>query len=86
MNLSGPGQLQSYFNAAMKKYEHDQARIRSAILTISPGACIPDVEMEQLDRVTRSRKITNQEIRDLKIQDDHKCQLHGDCVGGRDGT
>ena len=43
---SGSGQLQSHFEEAMKKYEQDQARIRSAIPTISPGACIPDVEME----------------------------------------
>ena len=43
MNPSGSVQLQSYFEAAMKKYEQDQARIRSAIPAISSGAYIPDV-------------------------------------------
>ncbi|CAI5722094.1 unnamed protein product [Peronospora effusa] len=49
MNVTGSGQLQSYFEAAMRKYEQDQARMiasRSAIPTNTPKVCISDVDME----------------------------------------
>ena len=67
MDATGSGQLSSYFEAAMKKYEQDRARLdasRSAIPRISQEVSIPDVEMESVgSHHTRSNHYDMEDLR-----------------------
>ena len=80
MNLSGTGQLQSYFEAAMRKYEQGQAYSRSAIPRSRQESSLEMWKRNQLDRVNHDPIITTREIWNLKIQDGHKWQLQRLCL------
>ena len=67
MDATGSGQLSSYFEAAMKKYEQDRARLdasRPAIPRIPQEVSVPDVEMESVgSHHTRS---SHYDMKDLR--------------------
>ncbi|CAI5722019.1 unnamed protein product [Peronospora effusa] len=76
MNVTGSGQLQSYFEAAMRKYEQDQARMiasRSAIPTKPPKVCISDVDMESAG--SRQSRSNNYDPDDLGLEDIRRPQV-----------
>ena len=85
------GHLQSYFEAAMKKYEEDQRNFarqtarRSRIPAIPQASYVPDVEMESVGSCP-GRQINNYEIPDTDLDDLRRPLVAAAGISPGDGT